>query len=282
MADEPNNKNSDRIFMIALTAAAASIISVQIAKNPVQNKVDKEIKQYVGSNLSSIIKEQEEKLHIKHFGVPKIAYELTTELESDPTIQAMRPAIKGLYLPEEDTIYLMLETGLGKAITPEENLTNILAKILNAGMTYSIKDVIDHELGHFYMDKLNESEGKGDWPTIKTLANNPGSGLISESIAEYFAKTTNNEEDKFNDADWPETIFDWTPNDTYDGGCHFVKPIIDKYGQKGIEYLMENPPTLNDFSNIPAYQKRVLENLANPAVELELYEEQEIQDPAKE
>src|SRR3989344_5152327 len=104
MADEPNNKNSDRIFMIALTAAAASIISVQIAKNPVQNKVDKEIKQYVGSNLSSIIKEQEEKLHIKHFGVPKIAYELTTELESDPTIQAMRPAIKGLYLPEEDTI----------------------------------------------------------------------------------------------------------------------------------------------------------------------------------
>ena len=260
MAEEQDNKKLDKVIV----AMVAALFIAPIASSVVQKKVDNKVKQYVGNNLNNIMKEQEEKLGIKHFGVPIISYDPKSANEFGGLAQ-------GVYTPEEDEIFLQL----GLAVTPEENLTNTLANIFNGGYTHNIKIALDHELGHYYMDKLNENVGNGDWPTQMDLFTNPGTKVIAEGVAEYFNATINNKEDIYDK--WPETIFDWTPVDVYDGGCHLVKPIIDKYGQKGIEHLMENPPTLKDFDNIQGYQNRILENLANPMAEQEPYEEQEIQ-----
>ena len=227
MAEEQDNKKLDKVIV----AMVAALFIAPIASSVVQKKVDNKVKQYVGNNLNNIMKEQEEKLGIKHFGVPIISYDPKSANEFGGLAQ-------GVYTPEEDEIFLQL----GLAVTPEENLTNTLANIFNGGYTHNIKIALDHELGHYYMDKLNENVGNGDWPTQMDLFTNPGTKVIAEGVAEYFNATINN-----------------------------------KYGQKGIEHLMENPPTLKDFDNIQGYQNRILENLANPMAEQEPYEEQEIQ-----
>ncbi len=258
-SDRRSNK-FEKIIIAAFSAIVLTPYAMFYAGAALQKKVDKNVKQYVESNLGKIIKEQEERLGIKHFGTPEISH------ENPPARQHYGPFVRGEYIAEEDKIFLPL----GNAITPEQNTTNRLANFLSFGMLYNMKEVLDHELGHYYMDKLNESKGGGDW-----TSDNPGITLISEGIAQYFSATMNNKEDIYNK--WPETIFDWNIVDIYEGGCHLVKPIVDKYGQKGIECLMENPPALKDFDNLPAYQNRVLEKLANPMTEQEMYEEQDIQ-----
>ena len=90
-----------------------------------------------------------------------------------------------------------------------------------------------------------------------------GKKLISEGIAEYFERTLNNGKDNFKDSDWPENLGDFIQNKIiYNGGLHLVKPIIDRYGKRGIETLIINPPSLEDLSNLPEYQNRVIESLS--------------------
>ena len=134
---------------------------------------------------------------------------------------------------------------------------------MSFGNTYSIKPTLDHELGHYYMDKLNESRGMGDWPRDEDFMDIERIGVqfVSEGMAEYFKKALNNEKDTCPDA-WPNDLFKWTWADMYDGGAHLVKPIISKHGERGIVYLMDNPPALGDFNNLKAYQDRILEELS--------------------
>ena len=41
-----------------------------------------------------------------------------------------------------------------------------------------------------------------------------------------------------------------------------MKPIIDQHGARGIDFLLLNPPTENDLTDLPKYQRLVLEDLA--------------------
>jgi len=126
------------------------------------------------------------------------------------------------------------------------------------------KRVISHELGHFYADKLNESLGKGNWPSLenKNSAQQAGIMLVSEGIAMYFENSTKHKHDFFKDSEWPKLISDFTKSHVkYIGGFHLVRPIIDKHKIAGIEYLITNPPEEKDLLDLPAYQKRALEKL---------------------
>lgn len=42
---------------------------------------------------------------------------------------------------------------------------------------------------------------------------------------------------------------------------NLMYPIISKYGEKGIEYVVKNVPSEKDFSNLQEYQKKVLKKL---------------------
>ncbi|MFA5992543.1 MAG: hypothetical protein WC796_02445 [Candidatus Pacearchaeota archaeon] len=215
----------------------------------VQNRVSKSIPPYVESHLETIIKDQERILGIKHFGIPQVLFGPSPKDKTTPP---------GKYDPENDTIYLAVRW----VTTPENNLANTLLKCLYLGCTKNIKETLDHELGHFYNDKLNESLGNGNYPKDYNSATNR---LISEGIATYFNRTINDGKDDFKDSDWPEKFEYLWGYLAYDGGFHLVKPIIDRYGKEGIKYLITNPPNIQDLNNIntlKAYQNRVIKSLS--------------------
>ncbi len=143
-----------------------------------------------------------------------------------------------------------------------------------------LKSTLDHELGHFYTDTLSEHLNRQDWPPKEGVslgfvtARHYVYKMFSEGIAVYFAHAMNSENQViFSDNDWPKTINDLTINQYkifYDGGYHFVRPIIDKHGARGIEYLVQYKPKEEDLFALPALQKRMLEELAQERKDKEL------------
>ncbi len=124
--------------------------------------------------------------------------------------------------------------------------------------------VVSHELGHLYVDALNETIGFGNWPNFsnKNFAQQQAIQLVSEGIGEYFERSTHPREDNFKDADWPKKVDEFSIlRVRYVGGFHLVKPIIDSHKKAGIEYLITNPPQEKDLLDLPAYQRRALEQL---------------------
>jgi len=210
--------------------------------------------------LENRIQAHEETLGITYHGKPKLSFETPEDWDPDRTSFA-------LYDTKTNTIHIAQYFVYNSMSTMEPY----------------IEELLDHELGHFYVDALNESMGKGDWPgynekiTEAEVLKDLGIKLISEGIAEYFRKELNPEDDllrlehklggkreatDFQDSDWPKDVFDFFQRYVmYEGGHHLVKPIIDKHGKKGILYLMENPPT--DLLDLPSYQKEVLKSLEN-------------------
>lgn len=247
-------QKSLRNVIIGATGFLFSLISADWI---VTSNVNESISPYIKNNLSRIISEQEEKIGIQHFGTPKISRKLPPGCWG----------FLGCYRPKEDTIHL----AYGGLITPENNLTNnlanTLADVLGRGRNYNVERALNHELGHFYTDKLNESLGKGDWldfPDRKLKDDRIGTMLIAEGVATYFSKVMDGEEDNFKDSDWPNKLNDfWLFKVMYGGGHHLVKPIIDKHKKEGIVYLIENPPTVDELKDLPDYQKRALEYLSN-------------------
>jgi len=165
-----------------------------------------------------------------------------------------------MYTAENDTIYLPPN---GFNFSPKIQLTSVEQYLFLLGLINNVKDIIDHELGHFYIDKLNESLGKGNFEIDDTSKEDIiRTKLLSEGVAVYFDKTINGGKDNFKDSDWPKETEDFLKRKThYDGGFHFVKPIIDAYGKKGIEYLICNPPTKEDLKDLSEYRQRALQEL---------------------
>ncbi len=139
----------------------------------------------------------------------------------------------------------------------------------------SLLEMLHHELLHCYIDQLLE-RSKIEW-----LASDPPKTedycklLVSEGIAEYARRVHKSEMDfKFPENPWPKTEEEWSevlnpkkPVDflyrhavIYRGGYILVKPIIDKYGSKGIDYLILNPP--EDVFDLKNYQQEVIERLS--------------------
>ncbi len=145
-----------------------------------------EVKIYVEQNLEELIKQQEEIIGITYRQKnPIIQY----SIPPDKTIFGIPP---GMYDYEIDIIYLQnryLEP-------PEWNLP-------------AAKDTINHELGHYYMDKLSEELVSRSYPHYEdymNLAEMISIKLISEGTVTYIERRMNGEPDTFTDKDWPKTI----------------------------------------------------------------------------
>lgn len=215
----------------------AIIFSLASSYFIVKDRVEQGIQPYVESHIVEIVKEQEERLGIKHFGIPKIVYEQRISL-SNGLVGSDKDRIFGIYKSKTDEVYL----STSYLVTPERNLVNIIATEIFATSLIDVKELLDHELGHFYVDKLNENLGKGNWSNREA-----GKKIVVEGISEYFRVTLNNG-GKQNFRDY--------------GGLPLVKPIIDKYGKRGIEHLIKNPPNV-EMEDLLEYQNKVLEALSN-------------------
>ena len=126
-----------------------------------------------------------------------------------------------------------------------------------------------HELGHFYADKLNEGLGAGNWklnlgnPFTKIIRDRFGYKVIGEGIAEYFRIKGAKQEHKTEEHKWPRYKIEYLDDDIpYRIGYQLVKPIIDKHGRRGIEYLISNPPSNEELLHLQTYQRRISETLS--------------------
>ena len=137
-----------------------------------QNKASENSRQYVKNHLEDVMKEQEEKLGIKHVGIPEMGY-------------TCDPEFKGHYDSERNEIDLDIE----HAVTPEGNLSDVIAKYLAPKKPFGVKIILDHELGHFYMDKLEESRGLGNWPPKEYFEEYPQRQYLKIDLRRLFSKS---------------------------------------------------------------------------------------------
>ncbi len=246
------------ICVIGLSAILYESVP-HLAKEFLLQKRDPEVQRYVEENLEKIIEAQEIKMNLVYLSFPKnIQYLLPVEETDADTL--------GIYNNRTDTIYLQS----GRLTTPGFNWGDFAVRV-TVRDAEKTKAVLDHELGHFYCDKLSESLGRGSWPSNwylnKTTDELISIELVSEGIAEYFERTMNKGADNFTDSSWPKKITGFYVDQfglLYDGGYHLVKPILERHGENGIIYLMFKPPNATELLDLPNYQKKALIELEDP------------------
>ena len=241
-------------FLTTIFSILAPIYTIKFVKENVTN--------YAQSNLENMMKDQENKLNIHHFGIPKISKN--------------KSAI-GAYLPDTDEIILPLEYGT----IPGKNLSNLIVNILlKKGIKFKVKEILDHELGHFYVDKLHESLGLGNFPTYNknsSIEKIIAETIIGEGIAMYFEDKMNsliwNDLGNIGGMKWPKKLGDFyfdgiknynlglSENIIYYGGLQIVKPIINKHGQRGIEYLITKLPNKEELFDLKTYRRKIMNEL---------------------
>ena len=227
--------------------------------NFLSKKHKEKVQMYVGSHLIGIMEEQEKRLGIRHFGIPKIAYDAPGWLSPFLAIFMV-----GSYNGDFNEIYLRHQ----KIIMPNRTLNNILP-VISPFSNMDAKAVLEHELAHFYADKLSKSLGLGQWPRYgRSIEENIIKKLVSEGIAEYFRITSKENKETKKLIDWTGAGIDVLARagaideNIRNYGFHLVKPILDVDVKEGITHFLKNMPNIEDLNNVPQYQANVAGYLA--------------------
>ncbi len=206
-----------------------------------------QIKSYILDNYKSWLAEQEEILGIKHFGEPDIGF---SEKPSSPSVDR----VYGSYVMSDDKVYFDAE---------------LLSLPEDKNEESDARGIGHHEFCHFYMDKLSESMGLGDYPdtdpdapyravTVPTLT-------LSEGIAHFCWRKVQG-----NTCDFKETAFERIANEydivelrhlAYAAGRCLVEDPINQFGPQAFRYFLENPLKEGDLEDLSQYEKRVLKAL---------------------
>ncbi len=244
------------------------------------------LQEYLNQELPKIMTEHEKKFGISYVSTPSIPLDIEKALKSLEEHDArdikgtLRTGALASYCPITNEIYL------SPSLFHQKN--NCACNCCYFDLTdasfnpharvylqkYTLKYVLHHEIAHFYTDTLSERLNKKNWPkdifTRRISAHYYIRDMFSEGISEYFARsiTDPSREDTFHDDAWPQTVEEFNDhaafvNFRYNGGYHFVRPILEKYSAKGIEYLVQYNPQDLDFFSLPQLQKKILEDLAH-------------------
>src|SRR3989344_2378284 len=169
-------------LLSAFTAAVYIPASMVTTLHLYQRK-DPDIEAYVQENLEQLIQEQEKTMGITYpADRPTIHY----TLPEDKRIVGLL----GLYMMEKDTMYLPS----GILTKPEWDFSDFIATIASFNNTYNVKRSVDHELAHFYCDKIKEKVFQNKYPLFYfyiTDEERMGQLLVDEGIAEYVENKMN-------------------------------------------------------------------------------------------
>lgn len=138
------------------------------------------------------------------------------------------------------------------------------------------QELADHELGHALADQVSQKNGAGKWflpEKMQTLKQPEAFGLsvVSEGVAVWFAKTLHPSRSVISEKSFPanaEELRIYVGSSDlmiYGGGYWIVRDILDKYGERGLIWLIKNPLSLSMHTmraDAIAYRKRALEELA--------------------
>jgi hypothetical protein len=193
----------------------------------------------------------------------------------------------GIYSPWCDSLKLNYHGIMRNCQRNNSNSDSLLTRIMR------------HELAHYRIDKMQEKIGiksitEDKYPRdivgvylgllkiseeekgfskvlfqnfVNTKHEDLTNILIDRIINEGAAKYYENLGIKPHLIIWPTSINEINSlseynNKIYSVGWGLMYPIISKYGNKGIEYVLKNMPKNEDFSNLEEYQKNALERLA--------------------
>ncbi|MBI4152874.1 hypothetical protein HY495_04135 [Candidatus Woesearchaeota archaeon] len=246
---EKQSKTKNRLIAGIFTAAGIALCSY--ITSPVtfylySKTESRTVREYVEKHVDDLIEEQEDGLGIQYPGRPTFHYRLPEQNMS--ILDGFGEGQVGWYNQDEDAIYL--RSGIMR--TPEGGIDELLVHISTWGKTVEAKTVLSHELVHYYTDKRGQELLGKDWvPSDEELNNHLRNKAevmaflaICEGIAVYVQRKVH-----------PDSNFS-EKGRKYEVGFDFVKPIINQFGSKGIDYLIVNTPTAEELQSPETYWKR--------------------------
>lgn len=225
-----------------------------------RGRATENMRAYVDDNFSTMIDEHEQALGLEDFDVPEVRFELPGNLED----YVSHPALVGLY--HDDRVYVK-----GKIhVTDRGHFTDRLRRLAFRFLMMDpvdLKDTLNHEWGHYYLDQLHKSMGLGEWPPDTdnfSFGELFGVEIVSEGIARYIEYREKDLEIEVES--WPKETRQYVEVGLKDPiwgifGYSLIKPIIDEFGNDGIKYLILNPPLEEDLVDLESYRRRALEEL---------------------
>lgn len=173
------------------------------------------------------------------------------------------PHLDLAYWKEDSIFFLVGKKDSSDIVSKMYNSLEWDYDFFKSNLDYTIR----HEIGHHLFNTRAKCTGTGErWGAENNFRKEEKLAfqLISEGVAEYFAHSlsdnTLNNMLNLEEYEKKENIYDKL-SDSYRAGYSLVKPIIDKYGLKGIDYLAKHPIKSNELSFITLYQKMCLYNL---------------------
>src|SRR3989344_594173 len=246
---EKQSKITKRLIAGIFTAAGIALFSY--ITSPVtfylySKTESRSVREYVEKHVDDLIEEQEDSLGIRYPGRPTFHYQLPEDTIS--ILDGFGSCSFGRYNQDEDTIYLRS----GVLRTPERSIDELLIHILTWGKTAEARVIVSHELSHYYTDKRGQELMGRDWiPSdreLNDLLRNKVEVMafvtVVEGIAVYVQKRI-----------YPDLDFEYGGR-KYEQGFQFVKPIINQFGSRGIDYLIVNTPTAEELQSPEAYWKK--------------------------
>ena len=211
---------------------------------------------FVDKNLTQIINTQEKELDIKYLVAPKILY-----------TNSCRESVAS-YSAEEIAIRLATDTTYF-TVTGNHTINWSVGLLLGTARTVNLRNTLNHELSHFYMDRL--IRGTSDEILRKLNPNTAGdldelmNRLIQEGIADYIEDRMVVEKKvvgPLRDVIVDQAYFSKHANDFYSVALELVKPIIDRHKSRGIEYLVLHSLDGTRLRDLSGFQKKALLELS--------------------
>ena len=250
--------------------------------------------QLLNSQIQEIPKSQENKINktperkkIEYSISKKYGLDTLKNINFEVLPEDTQLGFSAIYSPWSDSLklnYYGIKLGCERK---NLNLDSVLSRIMKHELTHYRVDKMQEKLGlksevenrysrlineiYLGMLKVNEEE-RQDIPKAifqtfmnmrcEQLTNITLDRMINEGISMYYDNPNAN---SFL-MNWFKSIEDIKTYEDYemfiyDGGLKLMRPIISAYGEKGIEYVLKNMPKYNDFSDLEAYQKKILKEL---------------------
>jgi len=190
---------------------------------------------YVTANYERIVREQEQRHGITFSSVPAYTF------DAHPTTEA-----NAYYDPQSGSITFYTAGAFG-ADSLAQAMT--LLRVTRRQFRGELEGTTRHELGHDYFFERAQAFGMKEYwyDHSRDINGNPTSSSVAkrkivEGVAEYMSGR------KREDLDY---------------GYDLVAPLLSLNCKDGIDVIVQNPTREDEWRNLPAYTKRLLEHISN-------------------
>lgn len=240
---------------ILLTASNAQNASVAPHKMAITERVDKfvhsgwtEDERMLSKAISirAVILEEKTGFRFDNNWEPKVSLEWS--------LGSGASGSSGTYRAETQTIYFPISVLYGLTARHTQLLGSMDADIAAGDDEFA--ELLDHELGHELMDQVSRRNGLGAWFTeerfnTSTEGERVGLDILSEGTALFFQRVSFPRDDReLSQGTFPATLreqrFYTYRMIAYDGGYWMVRDVLNRYGERGLIWLMSHPFVARD------------------------------------